>query len=178
MKKYILLIFLFACTKNTVTIESTLPLYRIISSLQKINSVYSEFIPEKVECNKYIKQFDPISIDEDQVEKIKLVTNIKLQPGILINECEFSKVNLFLPDEVNRLNLENKSLKNLSSSQLALIKEYEIGYRDEINKMEEVVRSRDTWFERYKITIGLISGIIIGAGATVLLVYGLNQVEE
>jgi hypothetical protein len=178
MKKYILLIFLFACTKNTATIESTLPLYRTISSLQKINSIYSEFIPEKIECSQLIKQFDPISIDEDQIEKIRLATNIKLQPGILVDECEFSKVNLFLPDEVNRLNLENKSLKNLSSSQLALVKEYEIGYRDEVNKMEEVVRSRDTWFERYKITIGLISGIIIGAGATVLLVYGLNQVEE
>lgn len=178
LKKINILLFLILLSCNKIEQErnSTLPLYDTITTLSKINPVYDEYIPEKLDC-KNQPNFEPIVLKTKIVEEIKANTSLHdIYTGILVDACTFGDYLVSLQDN-KRLKVENRSLKSLREDELNLIKDYEIKYLNENDELKKEILKTQSWYEQNKALLGIVVGFVIGTGVTIAIVYGINNVE-
>lgn len=87
--------------------------------------------------------------------------------GILLSEADFRKI------------LENKIDTNAKLAECSVDKrvctQVQETYKLSITKLEEQLQRNDSWFDRNRGTLGVVTGLTIGAAMSVAIVYGVYQ---
>jgi len=86
--------------------------------------------------------------------------------GILLSEEDFRKI------------LENKIDTNALLGECSVDKkvctQMQETYKLSITKLEEVIQKDNTWFSRNRGTLGILTGLIVGAGMSVAIVHAVH----
>ena len=87
--------------------------------------------------------------------------------GILLSEEDFRKI------------LEKKIDTNAKLSECSVDKQVctkaEKIYQSSITKLEEQLRKNNSWFDRNRGTLGLLTGLVIGTGVSIGIVHAVYQ---
>ena len=87
--------------------------------------------------------------------------------GILLSEEDFRKI------------LENKIDTNALLGECSVDKkvctQIQETYKLSIIKLEEQLKKNNSWFARNRGTVGLLTGLVVGAGMSVSIVYAVYQ---
>jgi len=87
--------------------------------------------------------------------------------GILLSEEDFRKI------------LENKIDTNAKLGECSVDKrvctQMQETYKLSINKLEEQLKKNNSWFARNRGTLGLLTGLVVGAGMSISIVHAVYQ---
>tara|TARA_R110000823_G_scaffold242090_2_gene366653 strand:- start:95 stop:475 length:381 start_codon:yes stop_codon:yes gene_type:complete len=106
-----------------------------------------------------VTKFDPRPADVVQED----VTYI----GILLSEEDFRKI---LENKIDT----NAKLGECSIDERVCAKQKEI-FEKEAKKLEEVILRNNSWFGRNRGTLGLLTGLVVGAGMSIAIVHAVYQ---
>jgi hypothetical protein len=87
--------------------------------------------------------------------------------GILLSEEDFREI---LENKINT----NALLGECSIDKQVCTKQKEI-YEKEAKKLEEVILKNNSWFSRNRGTLGLLTGLVVGAGMSIAIVHAVYQ---
>jgi hypothetical protein len=87
--------------------------------------------------------------------------------GILLSEEDFRKI---LENKINT----NALLGECSIDKQVCVKQKEI-YEKEAKKLEDVILKNNSWFSRNRGTLGLLTGLVVGAGMSIAIVHAVYQ---
>ena len=87
--------------------------------------------------------------------------------GILLSEEDFRKM---LENKINATALFGEC----SIDKQVCAKQKEI-YEKEAKKLEEVILKNNSWFSRNRGTLGLLTGLVVGAGMSIAIVHAVYQ---
>ena len=87
--------------------------------------------------------------------------------GILLSEEDFRKM---LENKIDT----NALLGECSVDKQVCAKQKEI-YEKEAKKLEEVILKSNSWFSRNRGTLGLLTGLVVGAGMSIAIVHAVYQ---
>ena len=87
--------------------------------------------------------------------------------GILLSEEDFRKI---LENKIDT----NALLGECSVDKQVCAKQKEI-YEKEAKKLEEVILKNNSWFARNRGTVGLLTGLVVGAGMSIAIVHAVYQ---
>ena len=85
--------------------------------------------------------------------------------GILLSEEDFRKI---LETKIDT----NAKLGECSIDKQVCAKQKEI-YFDQTKKLEQVILKNNSWFSRNRGTLGLITGLVVGAGISIAIVHAV-----
>ena len=87
--------------------------------------------------------------------------------GILLSEEDFRKI------------LEKKIDTNAKLSECSVDKkvcsQMQLGYKHYISQLEGQLKKNNSWFDRNRGTLGLLTGLVIGTGVSIGIVHGVYQ---
>ena len=87
--------------------------------------------------------------------------------GILLSEEDFRKI---LENKIDT----NALLGECSVDKRVCTKQKEI-YEKEAKKLEDVILKSNSWFSRNRGTLGLLTGLVVGAGMSIVIVHAVYQ---
>ena len=85
--------------------------------------------------------------------------------GILLSEEDFRKI---LENKIDT----NAKLGECSVDERVCAKQKEI-FEKEAKKLEEVILKNNSWFGRNRGTLGLLTGLVVGAGMSIAIVHAV-----
>lgn len=91
----------------------------------------------------------------------------KTYVGILVSEAEFRKILQYKIDtnaKVAECSVDKRVCTQLQET-----------YKLSITKLEDRLRKNNSWFERNRGTLGIFTGLVVGASMSVAIVYGVYQ---
>jgi hypothetical protein len=91
----------------------------------------------------------------------------KSYAGILLSEEDFRKI---LEDKINN----NAKVAECSVDRRVCEKTESI-YKSTVEKLEEAALRNNSWFDRNRGTLGLFTGLVVGAGMSIAIVHGVYQ---
>ncbi len=87
--------------------------------------------------------------------------------GILLSEEDFRKI------------LEKKINTNAKLSECSVDKkvcsQMQLGYKHYISQLEGQLKKNNSWFDRNRGTLGLLTGLVIGTGVSIGIVHAVYQ---
>jgi hypothetical protein len=86
--------------------------------------------------------------------------------GILLSEKDFRKI---LENKIDT----NAQLGECSIDNRVCAKQKEI-YEQEAKKLEEVILKGNSWFSTNRGTLGLLTGLVVGAGMSIAIVHAVH----
>ena len=86
--------------------------------------------------------------------------------GILLSEEDFRKI---LENKIDT----NALVGECSVDKQVCAKQKEI-YEKEAKKLEEVILKSNSWFSRNRGTLGLLTGLVVGAGMSIAIVHAVH----
>jgi hypothetical protein len=87
---------------------------------------------------------------------------IEMQPGYLVSECELMQI-AGKTAELKRLRKELETLRALRTREFELWRVMEQEYQEQL-------RTPETWFDRYRLEIGILVGVVATSITTVSIV--------
>jgi hypothetical protein len=104
----------------------------------------------------------------------------KFQPRPAVVEQEGSTyVGILLSEEDFRKILEKKIDTNAKLSECSVDKQVcdkaEKIYQSSITKLEDQLKKNNSWFDRNRGTLGLLTGLVIGTGVSIGIVHAVYQ---
>mgnify|MGYP003651840477 CR=1 FL=1 len=87
--------------------------------------------------------------------------------GILLSEEDFRKI---LENKIDT----NAKLGECSVDERVCAKQKEI-FEKEAEKLEDIIIKNNSWFSRNRGTLGLLTGLVVGAGMSVAIVHAVYQ---
>ena len=106
-----------------------------------------------------VTKFDPLPASVEQEGNTYI--------GILLSEEDFRKI---LENKIDT----NALLGECSIDKQVCAKQKEI-YEKEAKKLEEVILKNNSWFSRNRGTLGLLTGLVVGAGMSIAIVHAVYQ---
>jgi len=106
-----------------------------------------------------VTKFDPRPVIVEQEGKS--------YAGILLSEEDFRKI---LEDKINN----NAKIAECSVDRRVCEKTEDI-YKSAVEKLEKAALKNNGWFDRNRGTLGLFTGLIVGAGMSIAIVHGVYQ---
>ena len=105
---------------------------------------------------------------------------IKFEPRPAVVEQEGSTyVGILLSEEDFRKILEKKIDTNAKLSECSVDKQVcdkaEKIYQSSITKLEDQLKKNNSWFDRNRGTLGLLTGLVIGTGVSIGIVHAVYQ---
>ena len=106
------------------------------------------------------------------------VTKFEPRPAAVEQEGR-TYVGILLSEEYFRKILEKKIDTNAKLSECSVDKQVctkaEKIYQSSITKLEEQLRKNNSWFDRNRGTLGLLTGLVIGTGVSIGIVHAVYQ---
>ena len=106
------------------------------------------------------------------------VTKFEPRPAVVEQEGD-TYVGILLSEEDFRKILEKKIDTNAKLSECSVDKQVctkaEKIYQSSITKLEEQLRKNNSWFDRNRGTLGLLTGLVIGTGVSIGIVHAVYQ---
>ena len=106
-----------------------------------------------------VTKFDPRPVVVEQEGKS--------YAGILLSEEDFRKI---LEDKINN----NAKVAECSVDRRVCEKTESI-YKSTVEKLEKAALRSNSWFDRNRGTLGLFTGLVVGAGMSIAIVHGVYQ---
>ena len=108
------------------------------------------------------------------------VTKFEPRPAVVEQEGD-TYVGILLSEEDFRKILEKKIDTNAKLSECSVDKQVctkaEKIYQSSITKLEEQLRKNNSWFDRNRGTLGLLTGLVIGTGVSIGIVHAVYQLS-
>ena len=106
------------------------------------------------------------------------VTKFEPRPAAVEQEGD-TYVGILLSEEDFRKILEKKIDTNAKLSECSVDKQVctkaEKIYQSSITKLEEQLKKNNSWFDRNRGTLGLLTGLVIGTGVSIGIVHAVYQ---
>ena len=106
------------------------------------------------------------------------VTKFEPRPAVVQQEGE-TYVGILLSEEDFRKILEKKIDTNAKLSECSVDKQVcdkaEKIYQSSIVKLEDQLKKNNSWFDRNRGTLGLLTGLVIGTGVSIGIVHAVYQ---
>ena len=106
------------------------------------------------------------------------VTKFEPRPAVVEQEGD-TYVGILLSEEDFRKILEKKIDTNAKLSECSVDKQVcdkaEKIYQSSIIKLEDQLKKNNSWFDRNRGTLGLLTGLVIGTGVSIGIVHGVYQ---
>ena len=106
------------------------------------------------------------------------VTKFEPRPAVVEQEGN-SYVGILLSEEDFRKILEKKIDTNAKLSECSVDKQVcnkaEKIYQSSITKLEDQLKKNNSWFDRNRGTLGLLTGLVIGTGVSIGIVHAVYQ---
>ena len=106
------------------------------------------------------------------------VTKFEPRPAVVQQEGE-TYVGILLSEEDFRKILEKKIDTNAKLSECSVDKQVcdkaEKIYQSSITKLEDQLKKNNSWFDRNRGTLGLLTGLVIGTGVSIGIVHAVYQ---
>ena len=106
------------------------------------------------------------------------VTKFEPRPAVVEQEGD-TYVGILLSEEDFRKILEKKIDTNAKLSECSVDKQVcdkaEKIYQSSITKLEDQLKKNNSWFDRNRGTLGLLTGLVIGTGVSIGIVHGVYQ---
>ena len=106
------------------------------------------------------------------------VTKFEPRPAVVEQEGD-TYVGILLSEEDFRKILEKKIDTNAKLSECSVDKQVctkaEKIYQSSITKLEEQLKKNNSWFDRNRGTLGLLTGLVIGTGVSIGIVHAVYQ---
>ena len=106
------------------------------------------------------------------------VTKFEPRPAVVEQEGS-TYVGILLSEEDFRKILEKKIDTNAKLSECSVDKQVcdkaEKIYQSSITKLEDQIRKNNSWFDRNRGTLGLLTGLVIGTGVSIGIVHAVYQ---
>ena len=106
------------------------------------------------------------------------VTKFEPRPAVVEQEGD-TYVGILLSEEDFRKILEKKIDTNAKLSECSVDKQVcdkaEKIYQSSITKLEDQLKKNNSWFDRNRGTLGLITGLVVGAGMSIGIVHAVYQ---
>jgi len=105
------------------------------------------------------------------------VTTFEPRPAVVEKDGN-SYVGILLSEEDFRQILQNKIDTNATLAECSVdqkvCSQVKETYKISVAKLEEELRKNNSWFERHRATLGLLTGIVIGVGTSIAIVRAVN----
>ena len=106
------------------------------------------------------------------------VTKFEPRPAVVEQEGD-TYVGILLSEEDFRKILEKKIDTNAKLSECSVDKQVcdkaEKIYQSSITKLEDQLKKNNSWFDRNRGTLGLLTGLVIGTGVSIGIVHAVYQ---
>ena len=106
------------------------------------------------------------------------VTKFEPRPAVVEQEGD-TYVGILLSEEDFRKILEKKIETNAKLSECSVDKkvctQVQETYKLSVTKLEEQLKSNNTWFDRNRGTLGVVTGILLGSGLAVGIVHAVYK---
>ena len=106
------------------------------------------------------------------------VTKFEPRPAVVEQEGD-TYVGILLSEEDFRKILEKKIDTNAKLSECSVDKQVcdkaEKIYQSSITKLEDQLKKNNSWFDRNRGTLGLLTGLVVGVGVSVGIVHAVYQ---
>ena len=106
------------------------------------------------------------------------VTKFEPRPAVVEQEGD-TYVGILLSEEDFRKILENKIDTNAMLAECSVDKkvctQVQETYKLSITKLEEQLKKNNSWFDRNRGTLGLLTGLVIGTGVSIGIVHAVYQ---
>tara|TARA_R100001591_G_scaffold93999_1_gene99902 strand:- start:343 stop:723 length:381 start_codon:yes stop_codon:yes gene_type:complete len=106
------------------------------------------------------------------------VTKFEPRPAVVEQEGD-TYVGILLSEEDFRKILEKKIDTNAKLSECSVDKQVcdkaEKIYQSSITKLEDQLKKNNSWFDRNRGTLGLLTGLVIGTGLSIGIVHAVYQ---
>ena len=106
------------------------------------------------------------------------VTKFEPRPAVVEQEGD-TYVGILLSEEDFRKILEKKIDTNAKLSECSVDKKVcdkaEKIYKSSITKLEDQLKKNNSWFDRNRGTLGLLTGLVIGTGVSIGIVHAVYQ---
>ena len=106
------------------------------------------------------------------------VTKFEPRPAVVEQEGD-TYVGILLSEEDFRKILEKKIATNAKLSECSVDKQVcdkaEKIYQSSIVKLEDQLKKNNSWFDRNRGTLGLLTGLVIGTGVSIGIVHAVYQ---
>ncbi len=104
------------------------------------------------------------------------VTKFEPRPAVVEQEGS-TYVGILLSEEDFRKILEKKIDTNAKLSECSVDKkvcsQIQLGYKHYISQLEGQLKKNNSWFDRNRGTLGLLTGLVIGAGVSIGIVHAV-----
>ncbi len=105
------------------------------------------------------------------------VTEFKPRPAV-VEQGDSSYVGILLSEEDFRKMLQDKIDTNAKIAECSVDRQVctriQDAYKASMEKLQEDIKKENTWFNRNKGTLGLLSGLVIGVGTSVAIARAVN----
>lgn len=105
------------------------------------------------------------------------VTEFKPRPAV-VEQGDSSYVGILLSEEDFRKMLQDKLDTNAKIAECSVDRQVctriQDAYKTSMEKLQEDIKKENTWFNRNKGTLGLLSGLVIGVGTSVAIARAVN----
>ena len=106
------------------------------------------------------------------------VTKFEPRPAVVEQEGS-TYVGILLSEEDFRKILEKKIDTNAKLSECSVYKkvcdQIQLGYKHYISQLEGELKKNNSWFDRNRGTIGVVTGLLLGTGLSVGIVHAVYQ---